>query len=107
MTNQIIERHENPHVESGPRPLFAPHAFQPSALIAGVVLAVLGGVFLAHQLGVISLGPVPTTFLGVIVVATSMIGGAFAWARRASEGSELTVGTLTAPDTSEAGQRPE
>lgn len=82
MTDQIIERHENPHVENRPRPLLARHPFEPSSLVAGGVLTILGAAFLAHQLGVISLGPVPTTFLGITLVAACLIGGAFAWARR-------------------------
>ncbi len=98
MTEQIIERHENPHVEWPDQPLLIPHAFRPSSLVAGGALTAMGAVFLAHQLGAISLGPIPTIFLAVIVVAAGLIGIAFSWARRDDDLSHAVNGALTDPD---------
>ena len=84
MNEPVVERHENPHVTGGPAPLLARHPFQPLAFLAGLVLVAAGGIFLAHQLDVIDLGPVPTLILGVVVVAAVLIGVAFEWTRRNS-----------------------
>ena len=98
MTEQIIERHENPHVERPDQPLLIPHAFRPSSLVAGGALTAMGAVFLAHQLGAISLGPIPTIFLAVIVVAAGLIGIAFSWARRDGGPPTAVDGAVADPD---------
>lgn len=82
MNEPVVERHENPHVTRGPGPLLARHPFQPPAFLVGLALVSAGGTFLAHQLGVIELGPVPTLILGVVVVAAVLIDIAFAWTSR-------------------------
>jgi hypothetical protein len=98
MTDQIVERHENPHVERPPQPLLVPHAFQPASLVTGAIFVVLGTVFLAHQLGAVSLGPVPTIFLGAVVVAAALVGLAFGWARREGDELEVVDGALSDRD---------
>ncbi|MFN8223722.1 MAG: hypothetical protein U0R50_10825 [Gaiellales bacterium] len=81
MTARTI-RAENPHHQPEPRPLLRGHPFRPFTFASGVVLCALGCVFFAHQVGALSLGPVPTIAGAISVGAMLLLGLAAGWSRR-------------------------
>lgn len=84
LTVDATQRHENPHRVPGRRPLLPTHAFRPFSLALGVVLMLSGAVLLAHQLGMIDLGPVPTVAGAIVASACMLVGIALGWSHHAS-----------------------
>ena len=58
--------------------------FHPGPFAAGVALTALGAVFLAQQLGAVSLGPQKTVAILTLTAAVLLIGVAIGWSRRDS-----------------------
>jgi hypothetical protein len=76
------ERIENPHRPEARPPVLTPHPFRPGTLGAGIALTALGAVFMAQQLGVLSLGPVTTVAVMTLAAAVLVIAVAIGWSRR-------------------------
>jgi hypothetical protein len=80
------ERIENPHRREPRPPVLTLHPFRAGTFAAGVALTALGAVFLAQQLGAVSLGPQKTVAILTLAAAVLVIGVAIGWSRRDSLG---------------------
>jgi hypothetical protein len=79
------DRIENPHRPEARPPVLTPHPFRPGTLGAGIALTALGAVFMAQQLGALTLGPVTTVAVVTLAAAVLVIAVAIGWSRRAAE----------------------
>jgi hypothetical protein len=91
------ERHQNPHRPARRAPLLRRHPFRPAGFGGGLVLTMLGAVFLAHQLGRVELGPVATGAVMTVSAAVLLVAVAIGWARHGAR-------AVSPPDTGRSQQ---